>query len=393
MTILDNSAVSKEADIAVINPWLYIADPDSGKPLELASLYFGLTGRDGEIPSNRKRVYLIQDNGISIPIEQPVKTGAGGVPMYNGSPAQLAVDGSFSLKILDSDGQQRYYTKKVAAKNLLGYSGVIAEETRIVSAGAIAPFEKIEATTATLYASELSVGNAFNGRKMALGVDYIAISESSVSLETAYADGTIIKAYALDPTGQTVAVGSNKPFYVFDTKELAKAGNLKLGDAVRVMGGVYAGDGLGGDYLVVALGTGTDDGENYISTNNSLQLELASFNSKMSRYVDTVSDASIVGGVLTIDLNKGSSHKVTLTDNITSIQFSNVNNGSNLSSKVELKIVQNAADAKTVSFTGIRWAGGTAPTMSSDLGSFDRYVFITDNGVNWDGHVAGQNYS
>jgi len=393
-TIIDNSAVSKEADIPAINPYLYVADPDSGGPLEFASIYFGLVGRDGQLPEHRKRMYIIQDNGNAVAIEQPVITGAGGVPMYNGSPAQLAVDGSFSFKVLDASGQQRYYAKKVVAKNLLGYSGVIAEEQRTVAGNAVSDFDSIECTTATFYASTGTDSEEFNGRLMSAGVDYEAISEKSITLKTPYADGTVIKGRALDPTGQTVSVGASRPYYIFDNFAAAKAEPLSIGDSVKISGGITVNDGLGGDYHVVAGGTGTNDGENYINLDNGLQLEIVKINRRMSRYSETINTLAITSGTLTIDINKGCTHQVTLSENISTLEFSNDSTLNGKALRVELKVIQNETSAKTMVFSGVKWSGGAAPTVTATLGAYDRYVFVTyDGGNNWDGHVAGQDYS
>lgn len=55
-------------------------------------------------------------------------------------------------------------------------------------------------------------------------------------------------------------------------------------------------------------------------------------------------------------------------------------------------ITQAAGGGDTVSFTGVKWPGGTAPTMSSGAGAIDRYDFVSD-GVNWYGITTGQAFA
>lgn len=73
------------------------------------SIYVGLPDTDPQVPTNRLQVLAFQENGTSVPIAQPIKTGAGGVPMLNGSPVQLQVQGEYSIKVLDKNGAQVYY--------------------------------------------------------------------------------------------------------------------------------------------------------------------------------------------------------------------------------------------------------------------------------------------
>ncbi|MGE8454421.1 MAG: phage tailspike protein, partial [Pseudomonadales bacterium] len=64
---------------------------------------------DPQVSSNRIQVFATQESGATVPIAQPIRTGAGGVPMLNGSPVQLKVAGEHSIKVLDAQGAQVYY--------------------------------------------------------------------------------------------------------------------------------------------------------------------------------------------------------------------------------------------------------------------------------------------
>lgn len=54
--------------------------------------------------------------------------------------------------------------------------------------------------------------------------------------------------------------------------------------------------------------------------------------------------------------------------------------------------VRTGAGGFTGTFTGVKWPGGTAPTVTATAARMDIYVFETD-GTDWFGSVMGQNYT
>lgn len=98
------------------NPYNYVADPTKGRPLFNSDLYFGVPDLDPEVPANQIQVYLQQEDGTPVAVSQPVETGAGGVPMYNGSPAIILIgQDAYSFKALDRNGTQVYYQENAGA--------------------------------------------------------------------------------------------------------------------------------------------------------------------------------------------------------------------------------------------------------------------------------------
>lgn len=94
---------------AVIAPYIYFPDPIRGRPIANGYVYVGRPDTDPEVPANQIKVRAVQETGLTVPIAQPIRTGAGGVPMLNGSPVQLIADGEYSIKVLDSMRAQIYY--------------------------------------------------------------------------------------------------------------------------------------------------------------------------------------------------------------------------------------------------------------------------------------------
>ena len=91
---------------------LYIPDPTKGRPLFSGQVHVGEPDLDPV--TNPKQLNVVQEDGTVVPVDQPFILSAGGVPVYNGSPVRLSVDGDYSLKILDRLGSQIYFIERVA---------------------------------------------------------------------------------------------------------------------------------------------------------------------------------------------------------------------------------------------------------------------------------------
>lgn len=100
--------------MALINfPLLYIPDPDLGRPLFAGKIYVGQPDTDPTIPANQKQLRVVQEDGTLVNISQPMVLSSGGVPVYDGSPVRLDVEGDYSLKILSRLDSQVYYISNV----------------------------------------------------------------------------------------------------------------------------------------------------------------------------------------------------------------------------------------------------------------------------------------
>jgi len=91
----------------------------------------------------------------------------------------------------------------------------------------------------------------------------------------------------------------------------------------------------------------------------------------------------------TLDLSSATNFTHTLTENVT-YTFSNPAT-SGKTSAFTLKVTQDST-ARTITWpASVDWAGGTAPTISTDSGAVDYFVFITtDGGTTYYGFTAGQ---
>jgi lysophospholipase L1-like esterase len=98
------------------------------------------------------------------------------------------------------------------------------------------------------------------------------------------------------------------------------------------------------------------------------------------------------GTSCTIDVEDGSVHDITLTDNVTFI-FTGANNG--ISSSFTLIARQDGGGANTITWPGsVLWPGAIEPTKSTGANDIDIYTFFTnDGGTIWYGFQAGKDMS
>jgi len=93
-------------------------------------------------------------------------------------------------------------------------------------------------------------------------------------------------------------------------------------------------------------------------------------------------------GTATVDLSKGNEHRITMpTGNIT-IAISNPTSGQ----KFIISTTQDATGSRTVTwFSTIKWAEGSAPTLTTTANKRDIFGFICQTSGNYDGGIVWQN--
>jgi hypothetical protein len=106
----------------------------------------------------------------------------------------------------------------------------------------------------------------------------------------------------------------------------------------------------------------------------------------LSNAVTAISSSS---GVLNIDCSLGDYFTITLTENITSITFSNLP-AAGSARTITVRITQHASAAKTVTFpSSMKWAGGTPGVVSTGLSAIDVLAMTTfDQGTRWESTLA-----
>lgn len=105
--------------------------------------------------------------------------------------------------------------------------------------------------------------------------------------------------------------------------------------------------------------------------------------------VTTPKASSPVGGATdTLDLSLGNDFEITMPAGNITIALSNATVGQ----KFAISILQDGVGSRTVTwFTTIRWAGGSAPTLTTTASKRDWFGFKVTGSGTYDGIIIGQN--
>lgn len=160
--------------------------------------------------------------------------------------------------------------------------------------------------------------------------------------------------------------------------------------------------GAGGDILFYRVGAAVassigSTGANIIITAIAAPLDIFadSIDLNESPFIDYTiehqAEASAAGS-MDIDYRLGQSVNFTLTENITTLTFSNVP-ASGVLAQLELEITQDAGTARTITWpASVQWPGGTAPDLSTLSSVHLIHLRSRDGGTTWLGTFA-ENFS
>lgn len=167
--------------------------------------------------------------------------------------------------------------------------------------------------------------------------------------------------------------------------------------ALDVTGGINAGSGNVG--IVDTTGKIPAISSTYFANVSGTSLTgvglLASNNTWSARqdfytYSETYGSPSISSNVLTLDLATASQFTVDLDADITTLTISNAPTSGRLGS-FTLSFVADGTPRTITWPASVKWAGGTAPVMTSTNTKVDFFTFLTyDGGTTWYGFIAGQ---
>jgi len=132
--------------------------------------------------------------------------------------------------------------------------------------------------------------------------------------------------------------------------------------------------------LISVVSDETGSGSLVFGTNAALT------NPTVTNYVETPFTANS-STAITLDLANGTVQIITLTGNATITMPTAVSGKSFI-----MYLRQDATGSRTVTWSTVNWAGGTAPTVTSTASKQDIYSFFSD-GTRWYGVTVGQNYT
>jgi len=137
-----------------------------------------------------------------------------------------------------------------------------------------------------------------------------------------------------------------------------------------------------------AVVTADASGQLALQTAGTTALSLISgavVNPTITNYVETRFTANS-STAITLALTNGTMQDITLTG-ICTITMPTIASG-----KSFLLMLRTGAGGYTVTWTTVKWSGGTAPTLTATASKMDIFSFFSD-GTNWYGVVVGQNYT
>ena len=109
-------------------------------------------------------------------------------------------------------------------------------------------------------------------------------------------------------------------------------------------------------------------------------------NPTVTNYTETSFTAN-TSTALTVDLANGTIQILTLTANAT-ITMPTASAGKSFI----ILLRQDATGSRSVTWSTVNWAGGTAPTITATASKQDIFSFFSD-GTSWYGVTVGQNYT
>ncbi len=150
---------------------------------------------------------------------------------------------------------------------------------------------------------------------------------------------------------------------------------------------VLIGEGTGN----VAFATVGTSGRPLIDQGGSADPAFLSTGVKIDSHFGVITTDTVAAGAVTCNLATSDKHNITLVNGTpTTISLSNATTGQ----VFRIKLIQDGTGSATVVwFTTIKWAGGSAPTLTTTASQYDVFVFECTGSNTYDGNIVGQNYS
>ena len=177
----------------------YFADPSRGRPVFAGHLYVGQPNQDPETdPAN---VYRVEQDGTFTPLNQPIRTSAGGIPIDAfGNHTVLATDGDHSLRLYrdsgGSPGTVAYEIPSVVALSRLASGSITNETVELNDGQTLVNWATIDAFSSDFYLC----GPAVDEGRLCLD-DYTIIDNDRIQLTESYPAGSKIEGKRWDATG------------------------------------------------------------------------------------------------------------------------------------------------------------------------------------------------
>ncbi|EJQ6148313.1 hypothetical protein NZZ21_004013 [Escherichia albertii] len=130
-------------NVAVRIPAQLFTYPNSMRAITNGQIYIGKPDKDPIIKQNRINVYVENENGEYIPVEQPLIINSGGYCVYNGTVVEFYTEEAYSMAVFDSNGAQIYYYPNIMPASGAGKALATAHFLRVPESS-VEPLPNIE---------------------------------------------------------------------------------------------------------------------------------------------------------------------------------------------------------------------------------------------------------
>jgi len=303
-------------------------------------------------------------NGTNTPTAGAVAVGDGTTLAFTiaGTAGQVLTSNGAAVPTWTDNGSGTVTSASVVSAN--GFAGTVATATTT------------PAITLTTSITGVIKGNGTALSAATAGTDYL-VPPSGTALLKANSGGALANAVAgTDYIAPSGALGTPSSGTLTNTTGLPiSTGVSGLGTGVATFLATPTSANL-----ISVVSDETGSGSLVFGTNPALT------NPTVTNYVETPFSANS-STAITLALTNGTVQIITLTGNAT-ITMPTATSGKSFI----MYLKQDATGSRTVTWSTVKWAGGTAPTITSTASRQDIYSFFAD-GTNWYGVTVGQNYT